>query len=75
MIFRELEKIKERDFCNFHRVENQAGERAGVAVAPLPDSHRTATPTVQGFLRRYLRTLKRGLRPENMLMQGLRDTK
>lgn len=34
----------------FRRVENQAGERVGVADAPLPDSHRTATPTVSRFV-------------------------
>lgn len=35
---------------HFRRVENQAGERVGVADAPLPDSHRTATPTVSRLL-------------------------
>ena len=35
---------------HFRRVENEAGERVGVAEAPLPGSHRTATPTVSRFV-------------------------
>ena len=41
---------KRENIGHFRRVENEAGERVGVAVAPLPDSHRTATPTVSRFL-------------------------
>ena len=35
---------------HFRRVDIIAGGRVGVANAPLPDSHRTATPTVSRFL-------------------------
>ena len=42
---------------HFRRVENEAGERVGVAKAPLPDSHRTATPTVTGFLTTEVRNI------------------
>ena len=35
---------------HFRRVDFEAGERVGVTEAPLPDSHRTATPTVSRFL-------------------------
>ena len=38
-------------FDEFFRVENQAGERKGVAVARLSDLHRTAVPIVSGFVR------------------------
>ena len=41
---------KEENLGRFCRVDFEAGERVGVAVAPLPDSHRTATPTVSRFL-------------------------
>jgi len=33
----------------FGRVERKAGEKEGVAKAPLPLSQRTATPTARGF--------------------------
>ena len=42
-----FQEEKMRRFC---RVDFEAGEKAGVAVAALPDSHRTATPTVLRFL-------------------------
>ncbi len=35
----------------FFRVDIIAGERKGVAVARLSDLHRTAVPTVSGFVR------------------------
>jgi hypothetical protein len=34
-----------------NRVDIKAGERKGVAVARLSDLHRTAVPTVSGFVR------------------------
>lgn len=42
--------FQEEKMRRFGRVDFEAGERAGVADAPLPDSHRTATPTVSRFL-------------------------
>ena len=33
-----------------HLDENKAGERKGAAKRHLSDSHRTATPTVRGFV-------------------------
>ena len=41
---------KEDVLGHFRRVDFEAGERGGVADAPLPDSHRTATPTVTRVL-------------------------
>ena len=42
--------FQEEKMRRFRRVDFEAGERAGVADAPLPDLHRTATPTVSRFL-------------------------
>ena len=42
--------FQEAKMRRFGRVDFEAGERVGVAVAPLPDSHRTATPTVSRFV-------------------------
>lgn len=42
--------FQEEKMRRFGRVDFEAGERVGVAVAPLPDSHRTATPTVTRVL-------------------------
>ena len=45
-------RILERNkavFRHFRWVENQAGERVGVANAPQLGSQRAATPTAQGF--------------------------
>lgn len=39
---------KVRAFADIYRVENQAGERVGVAVAPRLGSLQTATPTAKG---------------------------
>ena len=41
---------QEAKMRRFGWVDFEAGERVGVAVAPLPDSHRTATPTVTRVL-------------------------
>ena len=40
------------------KVENEAGERRGVADAPLSGPHRPATPSVQGVIRRKLKKSK-----------------
>ena len=42
--------FQEEKMRRFGRVDFEAGERVGVAVAPLPDLHRTATPTVTRVL-------------------------
>ena len=44
-------------WADFFRVENQAGERKGVATARLSNLQRTAEPTVSGFVR-VLKTQK-----------------
>lgn len=42
--------FQEEKMRRFGRVDFEAGERVGVANAPQPESHRTATPTVSRFL-------------------------
>ena len=46
-----VKTIQDEVSDEFFRVENQAGERKGVATARLSDSQRTAVPTVSGFVR------------------------
>ena len=45
-----LHAKKEGILGHFRRVDFEAGERVGVADAPLPGSHRTATPPVSRFV-------------------------
>ena len=58
-------------FADFRRVENQAGERDGVAIAPQPDSHRTATPTVSRFSANKAKHSKKGLPSRNFSHLGV----
>ena len=51
-IRRNIEEIITIEYYeNMRPTENKAGERKGVAVAPLFVSLRTAMPTVKGFVR------------------------
>ena len=52
-----MRTIKKGSLGGFFRVENQAGERKGVAAARLSDLQRTAVPSVKGFVR-VLKTQK-----------------
>ena len=46
-----MQTFKNWKITILNRVENQAGERKSVATARLSDLHRTAVPTVSGFVR------------------------
>lgn len=65
----------------FAMVENQAGEKDGVAKAPRPISQRTATPTAQGLLELSLQKSRRGCKTTRkpvvgvMTMENCRNTK
>ena len=52
--------FQEEKMRRFGRVDIIAGERVGVANAPLPDTHRTATPTVSRFLAIFMSGFCRG---------------
>lgn len=65
------ESGKVRAFADFRRVENQAGERVGVAIAPRLGSLQTATPTAKGFIGDFLDTKKMGSNCMNYKYTGV----
>ena len=55
----------------YGKVENQAGEKDGVAKAPRPALQRTATPTAKGFVAHLLRQTNRGCKTTRMPVIGV----